>query len=393
MLPGMDTPAPVFSQLMARIHQQQFKRFAERYHGERRKGGFSCWDQFLCVAFAQLAQRDSLRETVLCLNARPHLLYHLGVRGRVRRSTLADANERRDWRIFGDLGAWLLQRAQRLYADTSLGAVDWSGAAYALDASTVDLGLSVFPWARFRTAKAGLKLHALLNLRGNIPSFLAVTPARLHEVNVFDWIELEPGAFYVMDRGYLDYARLYRIEQARAFFVIRAKRNLDFIRHDSQVVAEPGVRSDQHGRLGGWQAARDYPDKLRRVHYFDAETAKHLWFLTNHFVPSPLTIAQLYKRRWQVELFFKWIKQHLGVKVFYGTSVNAVKTQLWLAIAVYALVAILKKELALPQTLHEITQVLSVSLFEKMPLHQLFAETSIREPNNSDRNQLMLNVF
>jgi hypothetical protein len=389
----MNTSPSVFAQLIQRLPHYHFQRVVRRYRGERRQGGFSCWDQFLCMAFAQLAQRDSLRETVLCLNARPHLLYHLGVRGLVRRSTLADANERRDWRIFEDLGAWLLQRAQRLYADTALGTVDWSGAAYALDASTIDLCLSVFPWAHFRSAKAGIKLHTLLNLRGNLPSFIAITPALLHEINVFDWVTLEPGAFYVMDRGYLDYARLYRVEQARAFFVIRAKRNLDFIRHDSQVVTEPGVRSDQHGRLGGPQSARDYPDKLRLVHYFDADTAKHLWFLTNHFILSPFTIAQLYKLRWQVELFFKWIKQHLGVKVFFGTTVNAVKTQLWVAIAVYALVAILKKELALPQTLHEIAQVLSISLFEKMPLHQLFMETSIRKFDNSDRNQLMLNVF
>jgi hypothetical protein len=388
----METHPTVFSQLMEHIHPQQFARFVQRRGGDRLARDFSCWDQFLCVAFAQLAQRGSLRETVLCLNARPQLLYHLGLRGAVRRSTLADANERRDWRIFGDLGAWLLQRAQRLYADTALGAVDWSGAAYALDASTIDLCLSVFPWAHFRSTKAGIKLHTLLNLRGNIPSFLAVTPALLHEINVFDWVALEPGAFYVMDRGYTDFARLHRVEQARAFFVIRAKHHLDFIRHDSQGVAEPGVRSDQRGRLGGPRSARDYPDKLRLVHYFDADTAKHLWFLTNHFVLSPLTIARLYKLRWQVELFFKWIKQHLGVKVFYGTSVNAVKTQLWVAIVVYALVAILKKELALPQTLHEIAQVLSVSLFEKMPLRQLLAETSIREPNNSGRNQLMLNV-
>jgi hypothetical protein len=389
----MNTCPPVFAQLIERLPHYYFQRLVQRYHGERRKGGFSCWDQFLCMAFAQLARRDSLRETALCLQARPQLLYHLGIRGLVRRSTLADANERRDWRIFGDLGAWLLQRAQRLYADTALDAVDWSGAAYALDASTVDLCLSVFPWAQFRSTKAGIKLHTLLNLRGNLPTFIAITPARLHEINVFDWIDLEPGACYMMDRGYLDFARLYRVEQARAFFVIRAKHNLDFVRHHSQAVTELGVRSDQHGRLGGYQSALDYPDRLRLVHYFDADTAKHLWFLTNHFLLSPLTIAQLYKLRWQVELFFKWIKQHLGVKVFYGTTVNAVKTQLWIAISVYALVAILKKELALPQSLNEIAQVLSVSLFEKLPLQQLLTENSTPNSDGLDCNQLMLNVF
>jgi hypothetical protein len=388
----MFTAPPVFTQLFQYIPHYHFQRLVHRYGGDQQSRDFSCWDQFLCMAFAQLAQRNSLRETVLCLNACPHLLYHLGIRGEVRRSTLADANERRDWRIFGDLGAWLIRRAQQLHTDTTLGEVDWSGAAYALDASTIDLCLSVFPWAHFRSTKAGIKLHALLNLRGNIPSFIAITPAQWHEVNVMDLVPVEPGACYVVDRGYTDFARLYGLQQARAFFVIRAKRNLDFIRHDSQVVNEPGVRSDQLGRFGGVRAASDYPDKVRRVHYFDADTAKHLWFLTNHFLPSALTVARLYKLRWQVELFFKWIKQHLGVKVFYGASENAVKIQLWTAISVYALLAILKKELGLAQSLNEIAQVLSVSLFEKMPLPQLFMKYSIRESHNSDSNQLMFNV-
>jgi hypothetical protein len=387
---GMNTGKTVFTQLMERIHPEQFKRFVERHGGNYKVRHCTCWEQFLCLAFGQLTFRDSLREVVTCLNARPELLYHLGLRGPVCRSTLADANERRDWRVYADLGAWLLARARRLYAGEPL-AADWAGAAYALDATTIDLCLGLFPWADFRSAKAGVKLLTQLDLRGTIPSGVIITPARWHEIVLLDWLTLEPGALYLFDRGFLDFGRLHRLAQTPAFFIIPAKRRLDLRRCRSRPHPEPGVRSDQIVRLGGFYARRAYPDQLRLVHYFDAGTARHLWFLTNHFRLSALAVAQLYQRRWQVELFFKWIKQHLCIKVFYGTSENALKTQIWVVLCVYALLAIVKKELQLPQSLHEISQVLSVSVLEKVPLDQLLMETAPRSFPNSDRNQLIFN--
>jgi len=389
---GMHTGKTVLTQLMEHIHPERFKRFVERHGGNYKVRSFTCWEHFLCLAFGQLAFRESLREVVTCLNARPDLLYHLGFRGPVRRSTLAEAGEQRGWRLYADLGAWLLAKAQRLYADEKLEA-DWAGAAYALDATVIDLCLSVFPWADFRSTKAGVKLLTQLSLRGNIPACVIITPARWHEIIALDWLTLEPGALYLFDRGFLDFARLHRLAQTPAFFIIRAKRNLDFVRHQSRPVTGPGVRSDQTIRLGGFYARRAYPDQLRRIHYFDADTARHLWFLTNHPRLPALAVAKLYKRRWQVELFFKWIKQHLQIKVFYGTSENAVKTQIWVAMSVFALLAIVKKQLQLPQSLHEISQVLSLNLLEKIPLDQLLMKTSAQKLDDSNRNQLTFNYL
>ena len=388
----MNTGKTVFTQLMEYVHPQQFKRFVERYGGNYKVRGFSCWEQFLCMAFGQLTFKESLRDVVTCIDSRPQMLYHLGLRGSVCRSTLADANERRDWRLYAGLGAWLLAKARRLCADEKLEA-DWSGAAYALDATTIDLCMSLFPWADFRSAKSGIKLHTQLDLRGNIPSFVAITPARLHEIIALDWVTLEPGAIYLLDRGYLDFARLHRVAQAPAFFIIRAKRNLACIRCRSNPHAEPGVRSDQIVRLGGFYARRAYPDQLRLIHYFDAVRARHLYFLTNNFRLSALTVARLYKQRWQVELFFKWIKQHLRIKAFYGTSRNAVKTQIWVALSVYALLVIMKKQLQLPQSLHEISQILSLRLFEKVPIHQLFTKDDATNFNSHNCNQLTFNYL
>lgn len=387
----MNTGKPVFSQLMDWIHPEQFRRCVERYRGEYKVQSFSCWDQFLCMAFGQMTYRDSLRDTVACLIARPDQLYHMGFRGSIARSTLADANETRDWRIFADLAQRLIIKARRLYAGEDLG-FDLNNTAYALDATTIDLCLSLYPWAYFRATKSGIKLHTLLDLRGPIPTLITLTPAQVHDVNILDDLIIEAGAFYIMDRGYLDFARLYRIHLARAFFVIRAKCNLQFMRYQSHPILDPRVRSDQTGRLDGFYARRDYPDILRRIHYFDPETEKYFVFLTNHLLLPALTIARLYKCRWTVELFFKWIKQHLRIKTFYGTSSNAVKTQIWIAICVYLLVAILKKELGLPQSLHNILQVLSVSTFEKVPIYQLLTEEARRTELPNTSNQLLLNI-
>ena len=343
------------------------------------------------MAFGQMTYRDSLRDTVACLIARPDQLYHMGFRGSIARSTLADANETRDWRIFADLAQRLIIKARRLYAGEDLG-FDLNNTAYALDATTIDLCLSLYPWAYFRATKSGIKLHTLLDLRGPIPTLITLTPAQVHEVNILDDLIVEAGAFYIMDRGYLDFARLYRIHLARAFFVIRAKCNLQFMRYQSHPILDPRVRSDQTGRLDGFYARRDYPDILRRIHYFDPETEKYFIFLTNHLLLQALTVARLYKCRWTVELFFKWIKQHLRIKTFYGTSSNAVKTQIWIAICVYLLVAILKKEFGLPQSLHNILQVLSVSTFEKVPIYQLLTEEANRTEIPNASNQLLLNI-
>jgi transposase len=343
------------------------------------------------MAFAQLAYRESLRDIESCLRSRKDLLYHMGIRGRVSRSTLADANDTRDWRIYGDLAGSMIAAARRLYADEPLD-VDLKESVYALDATTIDLCMNLFPWAHFRSTKSAVKLHTLLDLRGNIPSFIHITPGKTHDVNAMDVIPFEPGSFYVMDRGYLDFERLYYIHLDAAFFVIRAKKNLDFIRHSSrETEAGSGVRSDHVGRLGGKVA--DYPEKLRRVRFYDEKQSRHLVFLTNNMTLPATVIAKLYKMRWQVELFFKWIKQHLRIKSFYGTSSNAVKTQVWIAVTTYVLVAILKKGLRLESSLHRILQVLSVSLFEQTPLNELLAEASHRNTLTQESNQLIFNDF
>ena len=380
----------VFAQLMEGIHPQQFRRCVQRYRGDRKVRRFSCWEQFLAMSFAQLTYRESLRDIEACLRCRSELLNRLGFRGGVARSTLAEANETRDWRIYADLAQKLIVKARRLYANEELG-LELEETVYAFDSTTIDLCLSLFPWAHFRKRKGAIKLHTLLDLRGPIPTVIEITEGKCHDVNLLDSLAIEPGAFDVMDRGYLDFARLYVVHQACAYFVIRAKKNLRFTRYTSRPrTDQPGVRSDQTGRLALPKSRQDYPERLRRVRFFDAPTRKSLVFLTNNFTLPALSVASLYKLRWQVELFFKWIKQHLRIKTFYGTSENAVRTQIWIAICVYVLIAILKKELRLPQSLHSILQVLSVTAFEKVPIYQLLMKHTLQEAHSPSSNQLTL---
>jgi hypothetical protein len=380
----------IFSQVIELIHPQQFRRCVVRYRGDYKVKAFSCWDQFLCMAFAQLTFRESLRDIEDCLTARSDQLYHLGFRGRVCRSTLADANEIRDWRIYADLAALLIKKARRLYSGEPID-VELQQSVYALDSTTIDLCLNLFPWARFVPTKAAIKLHTLLDLRGPIPSFIHITNGLCHDVNALDLLVVEPGSFYVMDRGYVDFFRLHRLHQAGAYFVIRPKKDLRFLRYFSQPVdPDIGLCSDHIGRLREFHSRKNFPDKLRLVRFYDSVQNRRLCFLTNHLLLPALSICQLYKMRWQAELFFKWIKQHLRIKRFYGNSMNAVKTQVWIAVCVYALVAILKKELQLPQSLHSILQILSVSTFEKVPLYQLLTTTLPVNYKTDDCNQLML---
>jgi hypothetical protein len=377
----VNTGKYVLAQLLDWIHPQQFHRCVARYGGDYKVSQFSCWSQFVCMSFAQLTWRESLRDIEACLNSHLSQLYHLGVGGPVRRTTLADANEQRDWRIYADLAHGLLSQARRLYANDPLG-VSLEETVYALDASIIDLGLKLCPWARFDRQRASLKLHTQLDLRGSIPAVMQITPGKTQEITWLDLLVYEPGAFYLMDRGYVDYARLHAIERARAWFVIRAKNPMNYRRVASQPVDRTtGLRSDQIIALTGFYAAKRYPDKLRRVHFYDLEHQNDLVFLSNHFELAALLIAQLYGQRWQVELFFKWIKQHLRIKAFFGRSENAVRTQIWIAVCVYALVAIVRKQLHSEASLFEILQVLSVSVFEKTPVNQLFLK--IPSPNDA----------
>jgi hypothetical protein len=380
----------VFTQLMDFLPRREFSACVERYGGHRRGRGFSCRDQFLCLGFAQLTFRESLRDIETCLRALEPKLYHAGFRGQVSRSTLADANRAHDWRIYADFAQLLIRRARQLYAQETL-AVELEQTVYALDSTTIDLCLSLFPWAKFRRRKGAIKLHTLLDLRGNIPCFVHVSHGKTHGVTVLDQLPIEPGAFYAMDRGYVDFARLRRFTAGAAYFVTRGKRNLDCTRRARRPVDKStGLRSDQTIVLAGPKSSRLYPDPLRRVAFYDAEHQRRLVFLTNNFQLPALTIAQLYKCRWQVELFFKWIKQHLRIKAFYGTSDNAVKTQVWIAISVYVLVAIVKKELRIERSLYEILQVLSLTLFEKTPLFQALAPQKPPIPDIASPNQLSL---
>ena len=360
----------VFSQLIDSLPRHEFNRCVARYRGNRRARNFSCFDQFLCMAFAQLTYRESLRDIETCLHALQKKLYHAGFRGVIARSTLADANKHRDWRIYSDFAQVLIARARRLYHADDFG-VQLKHTAYALDSTTIDLCLKLFPWAKFRRHKAAIKLHTLIDLRGNIPCFVRITHGKTHDVNILDVLPIEPGAFYVMDRAYLDFGRLHRLKLGLAFFVTRAKSNLDFGRRSSRRVDKTtGVCSDQTIILRGPKTSKLYPDPLRRVVYRDPKTGRRLVFLSNNFDLPALTIANIYRSRWQVELFFRWIKQHLRIKSFYGTSPNAVKTQVWIAISIYVLVAIIRKELNVKHSLHEILQILSVSLFEKTPINE-----------------------
>jgi hypothetical protein len=380
----------IFSQLISFLPDREFRRCVARYNGDARQRGFSCWDQYLAMAFAQLTYRDSLRDIEACLRALSGKLYHLGFRGRVARSTLADANDTHDWRIFADFAQVLIRIARPLYAGDAMG-VDLDQSLYALDSTTINLCLSLFPWAKFRRAKAAVKMHTLLDLHGNIPTFIRVTSGDVHDVNIFDEIVPEAGAFYVMDRGYIDFDRLHVFTLSSAFFVVRSKTNVLLQRRYSHpVVKNTGVRSDQTVILSSYQSASVYPEPLRRVSYYDAETNKRLVFLTNNFSLPALTIAQIYKQRWQVELFFKWIKQHLRIKAFYGTSENAVKTQIWIAVSVYVLVAIVRKRLGLNISLYQLLQIFSVTLFEKMPILRALQSTSSQSELFESSNQLNL---
>jgi hypothetical protein len=389
----MHTGKIVFAQVMDFLPIYEFRKSVQRYRGNYRVQSFSCMDQYLCMAFAQLTYRESLRDIEACLRAVPQKLYHMGIRGKISRSTLAYANGNRDWRIYADFAHVLIHTAKCLYANDEFG-VELDHTVYALDSTTIALCLSIFPWATFRKSKAAIKMHTLLDLRGNIPSFIRITEGKVHDVNILDELIPEPGAFYLMDRGYLDFARLYILTQCLAFFVTRAKNNFDFRRLYSHPVDKTtSLKCDQIIVLSGFYPSKDYPEKLRRIKYFDKENQKNLTFLTNNFVLPPLTIAKLYKCRWQVELFFRWIKQHLKIKKFYGTSENAVKTQIWIAISVYVLVAIIKKRLRLDQTLYTILQILSLTLFEKEPILQILTEFKYKRPKDTRYNQLLLHDF
>lgn len=389
----MNTGKTLFAQIMEFIPWTSFARIVARYGGDSRVRSLSCTEQFRAMAFAQLTYRESLRDIETCLLANQAKLYSMGFRTPIRRSTLADANEGRDWRIWADLAALLIRRARKLYCNDSFG-IELDNAVYALDATTIDLCLSLFPWAPFRTAKAAVKLHTLLDLRGNIPAFIHITDGKTHEVNVLDMLTFEAGAFYVMDRGYLDFGRLFALHQAGAFFVTRAKRGMDAHRvYSMPADRSAGIVCDQRIVLDGFYISQDYPEQLRRIRFKDPETGKTLVFLTNNTALPALTIAALYKSRWQVELFFRWIKQHLRIKRFIGNSENAVKTQIWCAVATYVLIAIVKKELQLDASLYSLLQILSVSVFEKTLLSQAFAGSGQFPEQIDFANQLNLFDF
>jgi hypothetical protein len=386
----MYSDSVVFSQLMEFLPRHEFNKCVKRYQGNHRVNSFSCRDQFLCMAFAQLTYRESLRDIETCLRALQPKLYHAGLRGAISKSTLADANRRRDWRIYADFAHVLIAHARKLYLHDDIG-FKFEQAAYAFDSTTIDLCLSLFTWAKFRRRKGAVKLHTLIDLRGNIPCFIHFSTGKVHDVNALDYLTLEPGAFYMMDRGYVDYARLYRFTERMAFFVTRAKSNMKYKRQKlHRVDKSTGLRSDYRVVLTGTQAAQDYPAPLRRVAYYDVERKKRLVFLTNSWDLPALTIALLCKRRWQVELFFKWIKQHLRIKAFYGTSPNAVQIQIWIAVCVYVLVAIVKKELRLEGSMYQILQILSISLFEKVAIQQALTSIVSQNEKVSCPNQLVL---
>jgi hypothetical protein len=378
---------------MEHLPRYEFQKCVTRYGGDYQQKGFSCWDQFLAMGFAQFTYRESLRDIEACLHSVSGKLYHMGFRSKIARSTLADANESRDWRIFADFAQILIARARPLYAGDPIG-IDLDASLYALDSTTIDLCLSLFPWARFRQQKAAIKLHTLLDLRGNIPTFMGITDGKVHDVNMLDEILPEAGAFYVMDRGYIDFKRLFVFTLSAAFFVVRTKENLLLQRRYSHAVDKStGVRSDHTVILTAINSIKGYPDAMRRVTYLDLETNKRFKFLTNNFVLPALTIAQIYKSRWQVELFFKWIKQHLRIKAFYGTSENAVKTQIWIAVSVYVLVAIIRKRLSVDVSLYQILQILSVTIFEKTPILQAFQDADSQNNVLLNSNQLILFDF
>jgi len=380
----------VFSQLISFLPKYEFQKCVARYRGHHKVKHFSCWDQFLCMSFAQLTYRESLRDIEACLRSMQRKLYHMGFRCNISRSTLADANEKRDWRIYADFAQVLIHQARDLYSDDDFG-LQLDETVYALDSTTIDLCLSLFPWASFRRTKGAIKLHTLLDLRGNIPVFIEITDGRFHDVNILDILIPEPGSFYVMDRAYIDFERLYKLHSSQAIFVIRAKSNFQFRRiYSHPVDKSTGLKCDQTIALTGFYAIKHYPEKLRRVRYVDQETHDDLVFITNNFHLPAITIAKLYQYRWQIELFFKWIKQHLRIKSFFGTSENAVKTQIWIAITVYVLIAIVKKRLNLYVSLYTFLQILSVTAFENTDIFQLVTDNSSTTSEHQNNNQLVL---
>jgi len=389
----MNSGRPVFAQLIAHLSHIEFQKCVARYDGDRHHRSLSCWDQYLAMAFAQFTYRESLRDIEACLRSMSGKLYHMGFRSRIVRSTLADANETHDWRIFADFAQHLISVARPLHTEDPMG-VDLDHSLYALDSTTIDLCLALFPWAKFRHHKGAVKMHTLLDLHGNIPTFISITDGKVHDVNILDEILPEAGAFYVMDRAYIDFERLYWFTLSSAFFVVRTKANVVLQRRYSRPVDKSvGLRSDHTVVLTAIESAKAYPDALRRVSYFDAETNQRLRFLTNNFALPALTITQIYKCRWQVELFFKWIKQHLRIKAFFGTSENAVKTQIWIAVSVYVLVAIVRKRLGLDASLYQILQILSLTLFEKTPILQALQASDSQEELLDPGNQLILFDF
>jgi hypothetical protein len=386
----MNTPPTVFSQLMDFLPLYEFRKCVRRYRGDFKIKSFSCYDQFLCLAFAQLTYRESLRDIESCLRAMKSRLYHMGFRGRVSCNTLSHANETRDWRIYADFARVLIAQARALYVNEDLG-IELDNTVYAFDSTTIDLCLSLFPWAVFRKNKGAVKLHTLLDLRGSIPSFIHISNGKTHDMRILDEVIFEPGCFYILDRGYVDYSRLFALHQSQSFFVIRAKSNLRCYRLLSRPVDRASdVRSDQVVALTGFYSHDRFPERLRRIRYYDRDNNRYLIFLTNNFALPALTIAQLYKLRWQIELFFRWIKQNLRIKTFYGTSENAVKTQIWIAITIYVLAAIVKKRLSLDIPLYSFLQILSVTVFEKTPLNQLVTDSEALSESVESCNQLLL---
>jgi hypothetical protein len=389
----MNVGRTIFAQLISHLSHIEFQKCVTRYGGDQHHRSLSCWDQLLAMAFAQFTYRESLRDIEACLGSMSGKLYHMGFRSRIARSTLADANEAHDWRIFADFAQHLIGVARPLHAEDPMG-VDLDHSLYALDSTTIDLCLTLFPWARFRQHKGAVKMHTLLDLHGNIPTFIRITDGKVHDVNILDDISPEAGAFYVMDRGYIDFGRLYGFTCSSAFFVVRTKKNVHLQRRYSRPVDKSvGLRSDHTVILTAIESVKVYPDAMRRVSYFDAETNQRLKFLTNNFALPAITIARIYKCRWQIELFFKWIKQHLRIKAFFGTSENAVKTQIWVAVSVYVLVAIVRKRLALDASLYQILQILSLTLFEKTPILQALQASDSQEELLDPGNQLILFDF
>ena len=387
----MNAGKAVLAQIMEFASRYEFNKCVDKYNGNHKVKTFTCWEQFIVMSFAQLTYRESLRDIEACLQAISNKLYHCGVKSKVAKSTLADANESRDWRIYADFAQQLINEARGLYKDDNDFKIEIDEIAYALDSSTINLCLSLFPWAKFRKKKGAVKMHTLLDLRGSIPTFIEITDGKVHDVNILDLLLIEPGAVYIMDRAYVDFSRLFDMHQAQAYFVIREKQHFNFKRlYSRKVDKEKGFKCDQTIVLTGYYTSKKYPEKLRRIKYYGDELGKTLIFLTNNFIYSSEIIAQLYKERWKVELFFKWIKQHLRIKKFYGTSFNAVCTQIWIAVSVYLLVAIIKKRLKLEQELYTILQIFSISLFEKVPLDQLFSESDYRNTDNDNYNQLKL---